>query len=458
MFRNAAAKCLHLVGDLQGRKSGASLARCLHQTLTMTKRLQAQRLNGIEHNPWVEFVKLSSEHDVVNLGQGFPDFAPPDFAMEAFRRAVSGDLMLNQYTKAFGYPPLTEILASFFGKLLGQEMDPHKNVLVTVGAYGALFTAFQALVDNGDEVIIIEPAFDCYEPMTLMAGGHPVFVFLKPSPIQDGELDSSSNWKLDPTELASKFTPRTKALVLNTPNNPLGKVFSREELELVASLCQQHDVVCITDEVYQWLVYDGHQHVSIASLPGMWERTLTIGSAGKTFSATGWKVGWVLGPDNILKHLRTVHQNSIYHCPTQGQAAVAWSFEREQLYFGQPSSYFVQFPQAMQRSRDHMIRSLQSVGLRPVIPQGSYFLITDISDFKRKMPDLPGTEDEPYDSRFVKWMIKNKGLVAIPVSIFYSEPLRKRFDHYIRFCFVKDESTLRAMDEKLQKWKAELKP
>ncbi|XP_012495330.1 PREDICTED: kynurenine--oxoglutarate transaminase 1 isoform X2 [Propithecus coquereli] len=408
MFRNAAAKCLHLVGDLQGRKSGASLARCLHQTLTMTKRLQAQRLNGIEHNPWVEFVKLSSEHDVVNLGQGFPDFAPPDFAMEAFRRAVSGDLMLNQYTKAFGYPPLTEILASFFGKLLGQEMDPHKNVLVTVGAYGALFTAFQALVDNGDEVIIIEPAFDCYEPMTLMAGGHPVFVFLKPSPIQDGELDSSSNWKLDPTELASKFTPRTKALVLNTPNNPLGKVFSREELELVASLCQQHDVVCITDEVYQWLVYDGHQHVSIASLPGMWERTLTIGSAGKTFSATGWKVGWVLGPDNILKHLRTVHQNSIYHCPTQGQAAVAWSFEREQLYFGQPSSYFVQFPQAMQRSRDHMIRSLQSVGLRPVIPQGSYFLITDISDFKRKMPDLPGTEDEPYDSRFVKWMIKNK--------------------------------------------------
>ncbi|XP_012627622.1 kynurenine--oxoglutarate transaminase 1 isoform X1 [Microcebus murinus] len=458
MFRNAAARCVHLVGALRGRKAGAALARCLHQTLAMTKRLQAQRLNGIDHNPWVEFVRLSSEYDVVNLGQGFPDFAPPDFAMEALQRAVSGDFMLNQYTKAFGYPPLTEILASFFGKLLGQEMDPHKNVLVTVGAYGALFTAFQALVDDGDEVIIIEPAFDCYEPMTLMAGGRPVFVSLKPSPIQDGELDSSSNWKLDPTELASKFTPRTKALVLNTPNNPLGKVFSREELELVASMCQQHDVVCITDEVYQWLVYDGHQHISIASLPGMWDRTLTIGSAGKTFSATGWKVGWVLGPDNILKHLRTVHQNSIFHCPTQSQAAVAWSFEREQLCFGQPSSYFVQFPQAMQRRRDHMIRSLQSVGLQPVVPQGSYFLITDISDLKRKMPDLPGTADEPYDSRFVKWMIKNKGLVAIPVSIFCSKPHQKHFDHYIRFCFVKDESTLRAMDEKLQEWKAELNP
>ncbi|KAM7093647.1 kynurenine--oxoglutarate transaminase 1 isoform 1-T1 [Molossus nigricans] len=465
MFRNSAAIYLHLVGPLQRKKAGASLSRCLHQTLTMSKRLQARRLDGIDHNPWVEFTKLASEYDTVNLGQGFPDFPPPDFAMEAFQHAVSGDFMLNQYTKAFGYPPLTKILASFFGKLLGQEIDPLKNVLVTVGAYGALFTAFQALVDEGDEVIIIEPFFDCYEPMTLMAGGRPVFVSLKPTPTKNGELDSSSNWQLDPMELASKFTPRTKALILNTPNNPLGKVFSKAELELVASLCQQQDVICITDEVYQWLVFDGQQHISIAalslalaaSLPGMWERTLTIGSAGKTFSATGWKVGWVLGPESLMKHLYTVHQNSVYHCPTQAQAAVAQSLEREQLHFGQPSSYFVQLPQAMQRTRDYMIRSVQSVGLRPVIPQGSYFLITDISDFKSKMPDLPGAVDEPYDRRFVKWMIKNKGLAAIPVSIFYSVPHQKHFDHYIRFCFVKDESTLQAMDKKLQEWKDELR-
>ncbi|VTJ58462.1 Hypothetical predicted protein [Marmota monax] len=426
--------------------------------LTMSKRLPARRLDGLEYNPWVEFIELSKEYETVNLGQGFPNFPPPDFAVEAFQQAVSEDFMLNQYTMAFGYPPLTKILASFFGKLLGQELDPLENVLVTVGAYGALFTAFQALVDEGDEVIIIEPFFDCYEPMTLMAGGRPVFVSLKPSPTQDGELDSSSNWRLDPTELASKFTSRTKALVLNTPNNPLGKVFSKAELELVARLCQQHDVLCISDEVYQWLVYDGLQHISIASLPGMWARTLTIGSAGKTFSATGWKVGWVLGPDHIMRHLRTVHQNSIFHCPTQGQVAVAKSFEREQLHMGQPSSYFVQLPKAMQRNRDHMTHSLQSVGLKPVLSQGSYFLIADISDFKSKMPDLPGAAEEPYDRRFVKWMIKNKGLVAIPVSIFYSVSHQKDFDHYIRFCFVKDEATLQAMDKKLQKWKAELGP
>ncbi|XP_058158263.1 kynurenine--oxoglutarate transaminase 1 isoform X3 [Dasypus novemcinctus] len=415
MFRNAATVSVHLVWPLQGKKAGTSLNRCLHQTLTMAKRLQARRLEGIDQNPWVEFVKLASEHESVNLGQGFPDFAPPDFAVEALQHAVSGDPMLNQYTKAFGYPPLANILASFFGKLLGQEMDPLKNVLITVGAYGALFTAFQALVDEGDEVIIIEPSFDCYEPMTLMAGGRPVFVALRP-------------------------------------------VFSKAELELVASLCRQHDVLCISDEVYQWLVFDGSQHISIACLPDMWERTLTIGSAGKTFSATGWKVGWVLGPDNLMKHLRTVHQNSVFHCPTQCQAAVAQSFKREQLHFGQPSSYFVQLPQASQRNRDHMIRSLQSVGLRPVIPQGSYFLMADISDFKSKMPNLPGAADEPYDRRFVKWMIKNKGLMAIPASIFYSVPHQKHFDYYIRFCFMKDESTLQAMDQKLQEWKAELRP
>ncbi|XP_006918099.1 kynurenine--oxoglutarate transaminase 1 isoform X1 [Pteropus alecto] len=456
IFRNTVAICLHLVGPLQRKKVGTSVTRYLHHTLTMAKRVQARRLDGINQNPWVEFIELASKNDVVNLGQGFPNYPPPDFVVEAFQHAISGDFMLYQYTKAFGYPPLTEILASFFGKLLGQEIDPLKNVLVTVGAYGALFTAFQALVDEGDEVIIIEPFFDCYEAMTLMAGGRPVFVSLKPTPTQDGELDSSSNWQLDPKELSSKFTSRTKALILNTPNNPLGKVFSKAELELLASLCQQHDVVCIADEVYQWLVYDRHQHVSIASLPGMWERTLTIGSAGKTFSVTGWKVGWVLGPDRLMRHLHTVQENSIFHCPTQAQAAVAWCFQREQLLFGQPSSYFVQLPQAVQRNRDHMIQSLQSMGLKPIVPQGSYFLITDISHFKSKMPDLPGAVDEPYDRRFIKWMIRNKGLVAIPVSFFCSVPHQKHFDHYIRFCFAKDESTLQAMDKKLQEWKDEL--
>ncbi|XP_072488719.1 kynurenine--oxoglutarate transaminase 1 isoform X1 [Notamacropus eugenii] len=439
-----------------GRRSEVKLARPLHQMVKMSKQVQARRLEGIDKNPWVEFVQLANENEAVNLGQGFPDFAPPEFSIEAFKQAIGGDIMLNQYTRAFGHPPLVKILAQFFGKLLEQDLDPLKNVLVTVGAYGALFYSFQALVDEGDEVILIEPYFDCYEPMTKMAGGCPVFVPLRPPPTHDGQLMSSGDWKLDPDELASKFTPRTKAIVINSPNNPLGKVFSRAELELIANLCKKHDVLCFSDEVYQWLVYDGEKHISIASLPGMWERTLTIGSAGKSFSVTGWKVGWVLGPDHLLKHLRTVHQNSLYHCPTQAQEAVASSFEWELQFFGQPESYFVQLHKDIQKKRDHMINSLQSIGMRTIVPQGTYFLIADISTFKKKMPHLPGSEGEAYDSRFIKWMIKHKGLVAIPVSVFCSSEQKKHFDHYIRFCFMKNDSTLEAMDDKLQQWKKEL--
>ncbi|XP_062446673.1 kynurenine--oxoglutarate transaminase 1 isoform X2 [Rhea pennata] len=228
----------------------------------MSRPVQARRLEGLDKNIWVEFVKLATTYATVNLGQGFPDFPPPDFLREAFVRAVSGENhALHQYTRAFGHPPLVEILAQFFGKLLGRELDPLTNVMVTVGAYQALFCCFQALVDEGDEVIIIEPFFDCYEPMVKMAGGTPVFVPLRPKAPKAGQLMSSADWQLDPAELASKFGERTKAIVLNSPNNPLGKVFSRGELELIAELCVKHDALCISDEVYEWLVYDGKEHI-----------------------------------------------------------------------------------------------------------------------------------------------------------------------------------------------------
>ncbi|NXH12046.1 KAT1 transaminase, partial [Bucco capensis] len=421
----------------------------------MSRPVQAQRLEGIDKNIWVEFVKLAATYSKVNLGQGFPDFSPPGFLKEAFVRALSGENhMVHQYTRAFGHPPLVKILAQFFGKLLGQELDPMTNVMVTVGAYQALFCCFQAFVEEGDEVIILEPFFDCYEAMVRMAGGSPVFVPLRLKAPTDGKLMSSAAWQLDPAELASKFSKQTKAIVLNSPNNPLGKVFSREELGLLAELCVKHDVLCISDEVYEWLVYDGKEHVRIASLPGMWERTVTIGSAGKTFSITGWKVGWTVGPNRLLQHLRTVHQNSVYHCATVGQEAVAQGFQRELELYGKPDSYFIQLPKELQQKRDRLVQSLDAVGMKPIIPEGTYFLVADISQFKSDVPDVPDSS-EPYDSRFAKWMVKNKGLAAIPLSAFCCAAHRSSYSHFLRFCFAKEEATLKAANDILQRWKQE---
>uniref|UniRef100_A0A8C4KBN4 Kynurenine aminotransferase 1 n=1 Tax=Dromaius novaehollandiae TaxID=8790 RepID=A0A8C4KBN4_DRONO len=378
----------------------------------MSRPVQARRLEGVDKNIWVEFVKLATTYATVNLGQGFPDFPPPDFLREAFVRAVGGeDHMLHQYTRAFGHPPLVKILAQLFGKLLGQELDPLSNVMVTVGAYQALYCCFQALVDEGDEVIIIEPFFDCYEPMVKMAGGTPVFVPLRP-------------------------------------------VFGRGELELIAELCVKHDALCISDEVYEWLVYDGKEHVRIASLPGMWDRTVSIGSAGKTFSVTGWKVGWTVGPPRLLQHLRTVHQNSVYHCATAAQEAVAQGFRRELERLGQADSYFTSLVRELQGKRDRLVQSLDAAGMKPIVPEGTYFLVADISAFASDVPDVPGS-DEPYDSRFAKWMVKNKGLAAIPLSTFYSGPHKNEYSRFIRFCFAKEEATLKAANDILQKWKRE---
>uniref|UniRef100_A0A8U7NMK8 Kynurenine aminotransferase 1 n=1 Tax=Corvus moneduloides TaxID=1196302 RepID=A0A8U7NMK8_CORMO len=374
---------------------------------------------------------------------GFPDFPAPDFLTEAFTRALGGgNHMLHQYTRAFGHPPLVKVLAQFFEKLLGRDVDPMTNVMVTVGAYQALFCCFQALVDEGDEVIIIEPFFDCYEPMVKMAGGTPVFVPLRPNPPKDGKLMSSADWQLDPAELASKFSERTKAIVLNSPNNPLGKVFSRGELGLIAELCVKHDVLCISDEVYEWLVYDGKQHIRIGT-----------GRAGLG-AARGWEWGFHWHPLEIpgaaCMHSCTRHESplEVFCC------AVAQGFQRELMLYGKPESYFVQLPKELQQKRDWLVQSLDGVGMKPIIPEGTYFLVADISQFKSDVPEVPNS-DEPYDYRFAKWMVKNKGLAAIPLSAFYSEAHKNNYTNFIRFCFAKEEATLKAANDILQKWKQE---
>lgn len=407
--------------------------------VNMSSCKPADRLKGMSESVWVEFIQLALDYKPVNLGQGFPDFAAPEHVTKALSDAASSpNVLLNQYTRGFGHPRLVNALSQLYSKLVGRSINPQKEILVTCGAYEALYCTILALINPGDEVIIIEPYFDCYEPMTVMAGGVPVFIPLRPK--KTGVSISSGDWVLDMDELASKFNKKTKMIIVNTPHNPLGKVFKTEELQMIADLCIKHDVIAVMDEVYEWIVYRGYEHIRMATLPNMWDRTITIGSAGKTFSVTGWKIGWAYGPQHLMRPLQLLHQNCVYTCPTPLQEAVAIGFETETARLGQPDSYWKDLSNMLEGKRDRMANFLSSVGMAPAIPEGGYFMIADFSELGSKVNigDEAGTKDY----KFVKWLSKTKKLQGIPPSAFYGNEHKHLAENLIRFCFIKEDSTL----------------
>ncbi len=369
--------------------------------------------------------QLAREVGAINLGQGFPDFDGPDPIREAAIAAVRHGP--NQYAVGVGQPDLRAAIAAHARRWYGQEVDPASMVTVTNGATEAIFATLMGLTEPGDEVIVLEPSYDSYAPGVIMAGATPVYVPMPaPPPGEPG-------WRLDVEALAAAFTPRTRAILLNTPHNPTGMVLPREVLQAIADLCIAHDVVAITDEVYEHLLYDGAHHIRLALLPGMAERTVTISSLGKTFSLTGWKIGWAIAAPALTAAVRATHQYITFSVatPLQEAAAVALS---------SGDHYFHDLAQTFQARRDFLAEVLTGIGMRVVRPSAGYFIMADVAGL--------GHDD---DLAFCQWLIREAAVATIPPSVFYCEAHKHLARGWIRFAFCKKMETLEEAADRLQR-------
>ncbi|XP_077528444.1 kynurenine aminotransferase-like isoform X3 [Haemaphysalis longicornis] len=402
----------------------------------MSELQVAKRLEKVTKNIWDRLIELAGDLQPVNLCQGFPTTEPPSFLLEALSKAAL-DRSLHQYTYVYGHPRLVQALSRLYSGLIGRGLDPGKELLITVGAQEALYCSFQAFVNPGDEVILIEPFFSCYKPMVQVAEGVPVYVPLRPT--KKGPL-SSADWQFDRQELASKFTAKTKMIIVNNPNNPLGKVYSRDELEFIAGLCKKHNVICVSDEVYEWLVLPEAEHVRINGLPGMWERTITIGSAGKAFSVTGWRVGWAYGPEHLIRGLKMIHHDCTFSNNTVIQEALSIGLEEQIEKLDQPNGYWNSLRNVIQEKRDYICTALESAGLNPTIPQGAYFVVADGSSLADVLQCGGGSSLE--SGTFAEWLLKEKNLLGVPLNAFYGSNPEPSSALKVRFCFIKEDSTL----------------
>jgi N-succinyldiaminopimelate aminotransferase len=372
------------------------------------------RVRALPPTVFSEFSALAVRVGAVNLGQGFPDFDGPEVVREAAVAALRrGD---NQYAHGLGAVPLRHAISEHARRFLGLSVDPDSEVVVTCGATEAIFDSIQGLVDAGDEVVAFQPVYDSYAASVAMAGG-----VLRPVTLRPPDA-SHPRWWFDAGELEAAFGPRTRVVLLNTPHNPTGKVFTARELEQIAALVQRWNTVAVVDEVYGHLVYDGAEHRSLAGIPGMAERTLTVSSGAKTFGLTGWKVGWAMGPRVLRDAVLGAHQYVTFAVPTPLQHAVAAALR-------QPDSYFVGLQADYARRRGKLLEALTASGLVPWTPEGAYFACVDVSG--RGFGD---------DDAFCRDLTTRAGVAAIPLSAFYVD--RSRAPCVARFAFCKSDATL----------------
>ena len=381
------------------------------------------RLQGFGTTVFAEMSALALATGSVNLGQGFPDEPGPDAVLDVARAAIGTGL--DQYPPGPGHLVLREAVAAHQQRFWGLAYDPADEVLVTAGATEALAGAMLGLLDPGDQVVVFEPMYDSYAAGIAMAGGTARPVTLRP-PADQGP------WTFDPAELRAAVTPRTKLLLLNTPHNPTGKVFSAAELALVAELAVEHDLVVVTDEVYEHLVFSGAEHRPIAALPGMRERTLVVSSGGKTFNTTGWKIGWVCGPAALVSAVRTAKQFLTYVNGGPFQPAIAAGLAL-------PDEYFRQAAAQLERRRDLLLAGLAAAGLPAICPEGTYFATVDVRPVQ---PDGDGMA-------FCRTLPERVGVVAVPTVVFYDPAHAALGRHLVRFAFCKRDEVIAEAAERL---------
>ncbi len=391
----------------------------------------AGRIKGFGTSIFSEMSALALEHNAINLSQGFPDFASPELVKRAAIDAIRADH--NQYAPSPGLASLRRAVAATYARDYGLEADPLREVTITSGATEALFATIMATVDPGDEVIVFEPAYDAYVPDIIMAGGTPRFVRLRP-PVDgnDRALAGPVTLTFNVAELRSAFNSRTRAIMVNTPHNPTGKVFSADELQYIAALCREHDVLAITDEVYDRLVFQG-QHLPIATLPGMWERTVTINSTGKTFSATGWKIGYAIAAAPLTEAIRRAHQFVTFATSTPFQEAMAVALDDAPR-----SGYYSALLDFYAERRALLVDILQEADMIVTPPEGTYFVMADVRPW--------GFAD---DVSFCRHLMVELGVAAIPPSAFYADPASAPL--MARFCFAKELATLHAAADRLKR-------
>jgi aminotransferase len=382
----------------------------------------SRRVQGFTESVIREMTRVVSQHGGVNLAQGMPNFPPPPELLEAAHRAIDGDF--HQYAITWGTPPLRQAIADKYHTVYGLTVDPERHVTVCCGSTETMLSTLLAVLNPGDQVIIFEPFYENYGPGCIISGAEPIFVPLEPP-----------DFGFDADRLRKAVTPRTRAIIFNSPNNPTGKVFSRAELETIAALCLEHDLLAITDEIYEHIVYDGLGHTPIATLPGMAERTITISGISKSYSVTGWRVGYAIASEALSLGIRRAHDFVTVGAPHPLQEAAVTALRL-------PDTYYVRLREAYQARRDLLWGYVEKAGFVAWKPKGAYYILTDVAHFMKHY----GVAD---DTAFAMWLIKHVGVATVPGSSFYAHPELGRTK--IRFCFPKTDDMLRDAGERLLK-------